>query len=238
MTVTFAVPPGVAPAWDAVVLRNGEVVFAGRWWGRGRGPGRCAAGDAGREAAALRRVVAHEAARHRDPGGTPGEGGADRAGRRRRGMAAALPRGGEGAGDGAPAARPRERASLVAALVRAGDGRSGGGSGLPSAGGASRQSRRGLRAGAGNRGRGALGGAARGAAGDAGPLRRSWLPRAGVPPGGGGRGAARRLFDDRVAAPLGIPDTFFVEPGRLAAGLGPCAGRSFAPTERARTGTS
>ena len=30
MTLAFAVPPGVAPAWDAVVLRNGEVVHAAR----------------------------------------------------------------------------------------------------------------------------------------------------------------------------------------------------------------
>ncbi|MGA8891094.1 MAG: serine hydrolase domain-containing protein, partial [Anaeromyxobacteraceae bacterium] len=30
MSFPFAVPPGVAPAWDAVVLRNGEVVHASR----------------------------------------------------------------------------------------------------------------------------------------------------------------------------------------------------------------
>ena len=41
-----------------------------------------------------------------------------------------------------------------------------------------------------------------------------------------------RLFADRVAVPLGAPDTFFVGPGRLAVGQGPCAGRRYAPTER------
>ena len=41
-----------------------------------------------------------------------------------------------------------------------------------------------------------------------------------------------RLFADRVAAPMGLHDTFFVGPGRLLAGTGPCAGRRFAPTER------
>ncbi|MEY2667670.1 MAG: hypothetical protein RJA59_308, partial [Pseudomonadota bacterium] len=41
-----------------------------------------------------------------------------------------------------------------------------------------------------------------------------------------------RLFADRVAAPMALGDTFFVGPGRLAAGIGPCAGRRFAPTER------
>ena len=41
-----------------------------------------------------------------------------------------------------------------------------------------------------------------------------------------------RLFADRVAGPLGLEDTFFVGPGRLAVGQGPCTGRSYAPTER------
>ena len=30
MTFSFKVPPAVAPAWDAVVLRNGEVIHASR----------------------------------------------------------------------------------------------------------------------------------------------------------------------------------------------------------------
>ena len=41
-----------------------------------------------------------------------------------------------------------------------------------------------------------------------------------------------RLFEDRVAGPLGLGDTFFVGPGRLAVGQGPCSGRIYAPTER------
>ena len=41
-----------------------------------------------------------------------------------------------------------------------------------------------------------------------------------------------RLFADRVAGPLGLEDTFFVGPGRLAVGQGPCTGRTYAPTER------
>ena len=41
-----------------------------------------------------------------------------------------------------------------------------------------------------------------------------------------------RLFAERVAAPLGLPDTFFVGPARLAVGQGPCTGRRFAPTEQ------
>ena len=41
-----------------------------------------------------------------------------------------------------------------------------------------------------------------------------------------------RLFAERVAAPLGLPDTFYVGPARLAVGLGPCTGRKFAPTEQ------
>jgi len=41
-----------------------------------------------------------------------------------------------------------------------------------------------------------------------------------------------RLFSDRVAGPLGLVDTFFVGPGRMAVGLAPCAGRAYAPTER------
>jgi CubicO group peptidase (beta-lactamase class C family) len=41
-----------------------------------------------------------------------------------------------------------------------------------------------------------------------------------------------RLFEDRVAGPLGLRDTFFVGPGRLSVGQGPCAGRIYAPTER------
>ena len=38
MTVGFAVPPGVAPAWDAAVLRDGEVLYAAS--GGERSPGR------------------------------------------------------------------------------------------------------------------------------------------------------------------------------------------------------
>ena len=41
-----------------------------------------------------------------------------------------------------------------------------------------------------------------------------------------------RLFAERVAAPMGLADTFFVGAGRIAAGLGPCAGRRYAATER------
>ena len=41
-----------------------------------------------------------------------------------------------------------------------------------------------------------------------------------------------RLFADRVGVPMGLHDTYFVGPGRLQAGLGPCAGRRYAPTER------
>jgi CubicO group peptidase (beta-lactamase class C family) len=41
-----------------------------------------------------------------------------------------------------------------------------------------------------------------------------------------------RLFSDRVAGPLGLSDTFFVGPGRIEVGLAPCAGRRYAPTER------
>ena len=41
-----------------------------------------------------------------------------------------------------------------------------------------------------------------------------------------------RLFEDRVAGPLGLVDTFFVGPERLAAGQGPGMGRTCAPTER------
>jgi CubicO group peptidase (beta-lactamase class C family) len=41
-----------------------------------------------------------------------------------------------------------------------------------------------------------------------------------------------RLFAERVAAPMGLGDTFFVGEGRLAAGQGPGAGRRYAPTER------
>jgi CubicO group peptidase (beta-lactamase class C family) len=41
-----------------------------------------------------------------------------------------------------------------------------------------------------------------------------------------------RLFADRVATPMGLHDTFFIGPGRLLAGIGPCAGRRYAPTER------
>jgi CubicO group peptidase (beta-lactamase class C family) len=46
-----------------------------------------------------------------------------------------------------------------------------------------------------------------------------------------GQAPLDRLFADRVAAPMGLHDTFFVGPGRLLVGLGPCAGRRFAPTE-------
>ena len=57
MSFPFAVPPGVAPAWDAVVLRDGVVVHASsggrRRAGRRRRTGR---------AAALRRGVAHQGA--------------------------------------------------------------------------------------------------------------------------------------------------------------------------------
>jgi CubicO group peptidase (beta-lactamase class C family) len=41
-----------------------------------------------------------------------------------------------------------------------------------------------------------------------------------------------RLFAERVAGPMGMGDTFFVGPGRLAAGTGPCTGRRYAATER------
>jgi CubicO group peptidase (beta-lactamase class C family) len=41
-----------------------------------------------------------------------------------------------------------------------------------------------------------------------------------------------RLFEDRVTGPLGLRDTFFVGTGRLSVGQGPCAGRIYAPTER------
>ncbi len=40
-----------------------------------------------------------------------------------------------------------------------------------------------------------------------------------------------RLVAGRVTGPLGMRDTFFVDAGRIAVGLGPCAGRTFAPTE-------
>jgi CubicO group peptidase (beta-lactamase class C family) len=40
-----------------------------------------------------------------------------------------------------------------------------------------------------------------------------------------------RLFAERVAGPLGLTSTLFVGPGRLAAGIGPCAGLRFAATE-------
>ncbi len=41
-----------------------------------------------------------------------------------------------------------------------------------------------------------------------------------------------RQFAERVAAPMGMADTFFVTAGRLATGQGPCAGRRYAPTEQ------
>jgi CubicO group peptidase (beta-lactamase class C family) len=41
-----------------------------------------------------------------------------------------------------------------------------------------------------------------------------------------------RLFAERVAAPMGLGDTFFVGEGRLAAGQGPCGGRRYAATEK------
>ncbi len=41
-----------------------------------------------------------------------------------------------------------------------------------------------------------------------------------------------RLFAERVAAKIGLGDTFFVTAGRLATGQGPCTGRNYAPTER------
>jgi CubicO group peptidase (beta-lactamase class C family) len=41
-----------------------------------------------------------------------------------------------------------------------------------------------------------------------------------------------RQFADRVAAPMGMADTFFVTAGRIATGLAPCAGRRYAPTEQ------
>ncbi len=41
-----------------------------------------------------------------------------------------------------------------------------------------------------------------------------------------------RLFDGRVAARLGLRNSLFVGAGRIATGLGPCSGLRFAPTER------
>ncbi|MEI6225301.1 MAG: serine hydrolase domain-containing protein [Deltaproteobacteria bacterium] len=41
-----------------------------------------------------------------------------------------------------------------------------------------------------------------------------------------------RQFADRVAAPMGLADSFFVTAGKIATGLAPCAGRRYAPTEQ------
>jgi len=220
MKVAFAVPPGVAPAWDAVVLREGEVLHASRG-------GEIAGTSVVFDVASLTKVVAT---------GT---------------LAALLVKDGRVELD-APAVEwlPRfrgggkERVTVRQLLAHS--------SGLPwwrpwferaAADPVAGQAflppdrRPGDLRDAFSRGREILEEAlweepleappgTRALYGDPAFLALGFLlERAGGAP-------LDRLFADRVAGPLGLGDTFFVGPGHLAVGQGPCAGRTYAPTER------
>jgi CubicO group peptidase (beta-lactamase class C family) len=230
MTVRFAVPPGVAPAWDAAVLRDGEVLYAERG---GEIAGVPIGGAAGTGApvlfdvASLTKVVAT---------GT---------------LAALLVKEGK-VGLDAPAADwlpdfrggGRERVTVRQLLAHS--------SGLPwwrpwferaAADPVAGQAflppdmRPGDLRDAFARGRELVEDAlwqepleappgTRALYGDPAFLALGFLlERAGGAP-------LDRLFADRVAMPLGLHDTFFVGPGRMAVGLAPCAGQAYAPTER------
>jgi len=232
MTIAFAVPPGVAPAWDAVVLRNGEVVFAGRGGDALGAPGEAPHGTLGAKAllfdvssltkplvtGTLAALLVKEGRIGLDAPAAewlPRFRGGDKERVTVRHLLAhssGLPwwrpwfeRAMADPVAGQAFLPPAERpADLAAAFAR---GREIVAEGLweeP------------LEAPPGTR---AL-------YGDPGFLALGFLLEAA------GGAPLDRLFADRVAAPLGIPDTFFVGPGRLAAGLGPCTGRRFAPTEQ------
>jgi CubicO group peptidase (beta-lactamase class C family) len=228
MSVRFSVPAGVAPAWDAVVLRNGVVTYSGRSGEAGGAPAAGAPGGAllfdvasltkplvtGTLAALLvkdGRIGLDAPAADWLPGF---RGGGKEQVTVRQLLAHS---------SGLPAWRPwfeRAMADPVAGKAF-----------LPPA------ERPADLAAAFARGREIVEGAlaeepleappgTRALYGDPGFIALGLLVEAA------GGAPLDRQFAERVAAPMGMADTFFVTAGKLATGQAPCAGRRYAPTEQ------